>query len=52
MPSITPRKNKAGEVISYRIRVSRGYDSEGKKLKPREMTWKPSPNMTPRQAEK
>lgn len=52
MPSITPRKNKAGEVISYRIRVSRGYDSEGNKLKPREMTWKPSPNMTPRQAEK
>ena len=52
MPSITPRKNKAGEVISYRIRVSRGYDSEGKKLNPREMTWKPSPNMTPRQAEK
>lgn len=52
MPSITKRKNKAGEVISYRIRVSRGYDSEGNKLKPHEMTWKPSPNMTPRQAEK
>ena len=52
MPNITKRKNKAGEVISYRIRVSRGYDSEGNKLKPHEMTWKPSPNMTPRQAEK
>lgn len=52
MPSITPRKNKASEVISYRIRVSRGYDSEGNKLKPYEMTWKPSPSMTPRQAEK
>ena len=32
MPNITKRKNKAGEVISYRIRVSRGYDSEGNKL--------------------
>ena len=42
MPNITQRKNKAGEVISYRIRVSRGYDSEGNKLKPHEMTWKPS----------
>lgn len=52
MPNITQRKNKAGEVISYRIRVSRGYDSEGNKLKPHEMTWKPSPSMTPRQAEK
>lgn len=38
MPNITPRKNKAGEVISYRIRVARGYDSEGNKLKPYEMT--------------
>ena len=52
MPNITQRKNKAGEVISYRIRFSRGYDSEGNKLKPHEMTWKPSPSMTPRQAEK
>ena len=52
MPNITKRKNKAGEVISYRIRVSRGYDSEGNKLKPHEMTWKPGPSMTPRQAEK
>ena len=52
MANITQRKNKAGEVISYRIRVSRGYDSEGNKLKPHEMTWKPRPGMTPRQAEK
>ena len=52
MPNITKRKNKAGEVISYRIRVSRGYDNEGNKLKPHEMTWKPRPGMTPRQAEK
>lgn len=49
MPNITPRKNKAGEIISYRIRVARGYDSEGNKLKPYEMTWKPAQNMTQKQ---
>lgn len=52
MASVTPRTNKAGEIISYRIRVSRGYDSKGAKLKPYEMTWKPDPNMTPKQIEK
>lgn len=52
MPNITPRKNKAGEIISYRIRVARGYDSEGNKLKPYEMTWKPAQNMTQKQIEK
>lgn len=30
MPNITKRTNKAGDVISYRIRVFRGYDSDGK----------------------
>ncbi|MBQ8296346.1 MAG: site-specific integrase [Ruminococcus sp.] len=52
MPNITPRKNKNGEIISYRIRVSRGYDSKGAKLKPYEMTWKPAPGMTKKQIEK
>lgn len=52
MASITPRKNKSGEIISYRIRVCRGYDSKGTKLKPYEMTWKPSDNMTAKQIEK
>lgn len=52
MPNITKRTNKAGEVISYRIRVSRGYDAQGKKLKPYEMTWKPAPNMSEKAAEK
>ena len=52
MPNITKRKNKAGEVVSYRIRVARGYDSEGNKLKPYEKTWKPSPGMTAKQTEK
>lgn len=52
MANITPRKNKDGKVISYRIRVSRGYDSEGNKLKPYEKTWKPAPGMTEKQMEK
>lgn len=52
MPNITKRMNKAGEVVSYRIRVSRGYDAQGKKLKPYEMTWKPAPNMSEKAAEK
>lgn len=52
MPNITKRRNKAGEIISYRIRVSRGYDSEGNKLKPYEKTWKPQPGMTEKQMEK
>ena len=52
MANITKRKNKAGEIISYRIRVTRGYDREGNKLKPHEMTWKPAHGMTERQMEK
>lgn len=44
--------NKNGEIISYRIRVSRGYDGNGNKLKPYEMTWKPASNMTKKQTEK
>lgn len=52
MASITPRKNKNGDIISYRIRVSRGYDRKGNKLKPYELTYKPSKTMTARQIEK
>lgn len=52
MASISTRKNKNGEIISYRIRVSRGYDVKGNKLKPYEMTYKPDPNMTAKQIEK
>lgn len=52
MANITPRKNKHGEIISYRIRVARGYDSNGKKIKPYEMTWRPAPNMTSKQIQK
>lgn len=52
MANITKRTNKAGEVISYRIRVAAGYDVNGQKRKPYERTWKPSPGMTPRQIQK
>jgi len=40
MASITPRKNKQGEVISYQIEIYRGRDTSGKKLKPFSMNWK------------
>lgn len=52
MPSITPRKNKNGEIISYSIRVYKGYDINGNRLKPYTMTWKPTEGMTKRQIEK
>ena len=51
MAYIEPRTNKKGEVISYRIRVSRGYDSEGNRLKPYFMTWVPEKGMSKRQIE-
>ena len=45
MASISKRGN------SYRIKVSCGYDSKGKQVI-QSKTWKPDPNMTPRQIEK
>lgn len=40
MASYRPRKNKFGQIISYEIRVSRGYDPVTRKaLKPYTMTW-------------
>lgn len=42
MASYTARKNKAGEVISYQIKVSRGRDKlTGKQLTPYTMTYTP-----------
>lgn len=32
MASITPRYNKNGEIISYRVKVFCGYGSDGKQL--------------------
>lgn len=52
MASISERKDKTGKIVSYRIRVSRGYDAHGKKLKPYETTFKPEPGATKRQTEK
>ena len=52
MANISERKDKNGNIISYRIRVSRGYGAKGEKLKPYEMTYKPEKGMTKRQIEK
>ena len=51
MAYIDPRTNKKGEIISYRIRVSRGYDAEGNRLKPYFMTYIPEKGMSKRQIE-
>ena len=52
MANITPRKDKDGNIISYQIRVFRGRDASGKRLKDYILTWKPEPGMTKRQIEK
>ena len=52
MAYIDPRTNKKGEIISYRIRVSRGYDEKGKRLKPFFMTWIPEKGMSQKQIER
>lgn len=49
MASITPRKNKNGEITSYTIKVFRGRDSNGKQLKPYSTSFKPDKGMTDRQ---
>lgn len=51
MATIEPRRNKAGEITSYRITVAGGLDSTGKQVRHR-MTWRPEPKMTARQTEK
>jgi len=50
MRNVTKRVNKSGETI-YLIRVSAGYDINGKQIK-KSVTWKPAPNMTERQIQK
>lgn len=52
MANITPRKDKDGNIISYQIRVFRGRDVSGKRLKDYILTWKPEAGMTRRQIEK
>ena len=50
--NITPRRNKDGEIISYQIRVFRGRNADGTRLKDYMMTWRPTPGMTKRQITK
>ena len=52
MATVNARKDKNGNVISYQIRVFRGRDSSGKRLKDYLMTWKPEPGMTKRQIDR
>ena len=40
MANIEARKNKDGKIISYRIKVYKGRDENGKRLKPYTKTWK------------
>lgn len=47
MANISERRDKDGTVISFQIRVIRGCDTSGKRLKDYPMTWK-----TPRQVKK
>lgn len=51
MAQIETRKNKKGEITSYRIRVFCGYGADGKQ-KSQSLTWKPKEGMTPKQIEK
>lgn len=52
MANISERRDKDGNIISYQIRVFRGRDAAGKRLKDYQMTWKPTPGMTPRQVKR
>lgn len=53
MASFTARKNKAGEVISYQIKVSRGRDKlTGKQLTPYTMTYTPPKGWSKRAIER
>lgn len=49
MATIEKTSSKTG--TTYRITVSGGYDTAGKRIRHR-MTWKPTPGMTPKQIEK
>lgn len=40
MANISERRDKNGTVISFQIRVFRGRDASGKRLKDYQMTWK------------
>lgn len=52
MANVTERRDKNGALVSFRIRVSRGTDAHGRRLKPFEATFKADPNRTERQNQK
>ena len=52
MANISERRDKDGNIISNQIRVFRCRGASGKRLKDYQMTWKPAPDMTPRQVKK
>ncbi len=51
MANVRKRTNKDGSVV-YEIRVSRGYDENGKQRKPYQMTWKAPEGWSQRSIEK
>lgn len=52
MANIQERRDKAGRLISYSIRVHRGRGPDGKQLKPWTATFEVSPTWTERSARK
>jgi integrase len=52
MANIQERRNKAGKLISYSIRVHRGRGADGKQLKPWTATFEVSPTWTEKTAQK
>ena len=50
MAYIQPRKDKDGNIISYSVRVFKGYAPDGSQLKPYTASFKPDPNKTDRSA--
>ncbi|MGN0595216.1 MAG: hypothetical protein ACI4I6_08650, partial [Hominimerdicola sp.] len=52
MANIQPRKDKNGDIISYSIRVFKGYAPDGTQLKPYTATFKVDKSKTAKQNEK
>ena len=52
MANIEARKNKDGVIVSYRIKVFKGRDSSGKRLKPYTTTFKPDPKWSESKVQK
>lgn len=52
MAYIQPRKDKSGNIISYSIRVFKGYTPDGEQLKPYTATFKVDTGKTQKQNDK